>query len=66
MRIISPSQLLTATEHDVKEHNDAISLTTDFYNNHNTIGFYHALGYQDLYEFVAYPDRKMWRMIKRL
>lgn len=59
-------KLLTATEDDVKTHNDSISLTTDFYNNDKTIAFYHALGYEDYYEFVTYPKRRMWRMIKKL
>lgn len=58
--------LLMATEKDVAKHNSKISLTTDYYNNEKTIGFYHSLGYQDYYEFVTYPDRRMWRMIKEL
>ncbi len=59
-------KLLTATEDDVKKHNDIISLTTDYYNNEKTIAFYHALEYENYYEFVTYPDRRMWRMIKKL
>ena len=59
-------KLLTATEQDVAKHNKKISLTTDYYNNEKTIGFYHSLGYADYYEFTTYPDRKMWRMIKEL
>lgn len=58
--------LLMATEKDVAKHNSKISLTTDYNNNEKTIGFYHSLGYQDYYEFVTYPDRRMWRMIKEL
>ena len=58
--------LLTVTESEVKEHNDRISLTTDFYDNEKTIGFYQSLGYIDYYEFTTYPGRKMWRMIKKL
>lgn len=58
--------LLTATEADVKEHNSQISLTTDYYDNEKTVGFYNALGYDVLYEFVTYPDRRMYRMIKNL
>lgn len=58
--------LLSVTESDIKEHNDRISLTTDYYNNKKTIAFYHSLGYQEYYKFVTYPDRKMWRMIKKL
>ena len=59
-------KLLVATEEDVAKHNGIISLTTDYYNNEKTIGFYHSLGYQDYYEFMTYPDRRMWRMIKDL
>ena len=59
-------KLLIATEEYVAKHNSKISLTTDYYNNEKTIGFYHSLGYQDYYEFVTYPDRRMWRMIKEL
>lgn len=59
-------KLLIATEEYVAKHNSKISLTTDYYNNEKTIGFYHSLGYQDYYEFVTYPNRRMWRMIKQL
>ena len=58
--------LLTVTEKDVKEHNDRISLTTDYYNNEKTLAFYNALGYKEYYEFTTYPERKMWRLIKYL
>ncbi len=58
--------LLSAIEDDVRKHNNQVSLTTDYYNNEKTIGFYHTLGYDDLYEFTSYPKRKMWRMIKTL
>lgn len=59
-------KLLLETEKDVCEHNKTISLTTDYYNNEKTIGFYHSFGYKDYYEFVTYPNRHMWRMIKEL
>lgn len=59
-------KLLMAIEENVAMHNRIISLTTDYYNNEKTIGFYHSMGYQDFYEFVTYPDRRMWRMIKSL
>lgn len=58
--------LLSAIEDDVRKHSNQVSLTTDYYNNEKTIGFYHTLGYEDLYEFTSYPNRKMWRMIKTL
>ena len=43
-----------------------LSLTTDFYKNDKTIGFYKSLGYEIMYEFTAYPNRKMYRLIKNL
>lgn len=58
--------LLTTIERDVVNHNNQISLTTDYYNNDKTIAFYRALGYENYYEFTTFPNRKMWRMIKRL
>lgn len=58
--------LLMAIEKDVIKHNRTISLTTDYYNNDKTIGFYHSLGYKNFYEFVTFPERRMWRMIKTL
>ena len=42
------------------------SLTTDYYNNEKTIGFYNSMGYEVYYDFVAYPDRRMFRLIKHL
>ena len=43
-----------------------LSLTTDFYKNDKTIGFYKSLGYEIMYEFTAYTNRKMYRLIKNL
>lgn len=59
-------KLLMATEEDVKQHNNKVSLTTDYYNNDKTIAFYRALGYEEYYDFITYPDRRMWRLIKNL
>ena len=59
-------KLLTATEEDVKQHNNKVSLTTDYYNNDKTIAFYRALGYEEYYDFVTYPNRRMWRLVKNL
>lgn len=58
--------LLTVTEEDVREHNSEISLTTDYYNNDKAISFYKALGYHEFYDFVTYPNRRMYRLIKQL
>jgi len=43
-----------------------LSLTTDYNNNEKAIGFYNSLGYIIYYEFIAYPERKMYRMIKKI
>lgn len=43
-----------------------LSLTTDYKNNEKAIGFYNNLGYSKLYDFIAYPDRQMYRMIKSI
>lgn len=59
--------LLSASEDYVRTKKIAkMSLTTDYYNNDKTIRFYKAMGYYELYEFIAYPNRKMYRFIKEL
>ena len=59
--------LLASSEEYLRNKNIAkISLTTDYYNNDQTIGFYKTMGYRELYEFIAYPNRKMYRFIKEL
>lgn len=60
-------KLLYATEAALKNEGvEKVSLTTDYYNNESAVAFYHAMGYSTLYEFIAYPDRKMYRLIKQL
>ena len=60
-------KLLSELENQLKKRNcKNLSLTTDFYNNEKTIQFYKSLGYKILYEFDAYPERKMLRMIKKI
>lgn len=43
-----------------------LSLTTDYSSNEKTIQFYKGLGYEIYYDFTAYPNRKMYRMIKKI
>ena len=43
-----------------------VSLTTDYDDNEKVQGFYSSLGYQIYYDFIAYPQRKMYRYIKKL
>lgn len=59
--------MLMALEEEVKKRGGVkLSLTTDYYENEKAIGFYHSLGYEEWYDFVTYPDRRMYRMIKKL
>ncbi len=44
----------------------ALSLTTDYNNNGKAIQFYQGMGYEIYYDFIAYPNRKMYRLIKKL
>lgn len=60
-------KLLSATEVVMKQEGvKRISLTTDYEHNEQAVGFYHSMGYETLYEFVTYPNRKMYRLIKAL
>ena len=43
-----------------------LSLTTDYYDNEQAVGFYKSQGYEVMYDFVTYPERRMYRLIKRL
>jgi ribosomal protein S18 acetylase RimI-like enzyme len=43
-----------------------IALTTDYENNETVLEFYKRNGYQILYEFTSYPNRKMYKLIKDL
>jgi hypothetical protein len=44
----------------------SISLTTDYHDNTKTLKFYKSMGYKVYYEFITYPNREMYRMIKLL
>ena len=60
-------KLFHAFEEDVKQKGATkISLTTDYYDNENTLTAYKAWGFSVLYEFVSYPDRRMYRLIKTI
>lgn len=45
---------------------DQVSLTTDLYENEDVLAFYKKNGYEVYYEFMAYPNRKMVRLIKKI
>ena len=60
-------KLLLQLENELKyEACKNLSLTTDYFNNEKTIDFYKKIGYNVLYDFVSYPERRMYRMIKNL
>lgn len=60
-------QLLFATENELIEEGIAkLSLTTDYFNNESAVAFYNKLGYNTLYVFTTYPNRKMYRLIKNI
>jgi ribosomal protein S18 acetylase RimI-like enzyme len=43
-----------------------LALTTDFYNNLSVLNFYKINSYEIYYDFITYPNRKMYKMIKNL
>lgn len=43
-----------------------MALTTDFNKNSNVLEFYKSVGYEIYYEFLTYPDRKMYKLKKNL
>lgn len=43
-----------------------LSLTTDVSDNEKTLRFYSKSGFKTMYEFISYPSRKMFRLIKDL
>ncbi len=60
-------KLLFAFEDELKNSNvRKIALTTDFYDNESVLAFYKKTGYDIFYEFTAFPDRKMYKMIKNM
>lgn len=57
--------LLKQIETVLLNHNvTKLSLTTDYFDNEYTLAAYKAWGFHVLYDFVAYPDRRMYRLIK--
>lgn len=49
-----------------KQGVEKVSLTTDYVDNDSTLSFYKKNGYEVLYEFLTYPNRKMYRLIKKI
>lgn len=60
-------ELLAEFEQKLKNHAcNKVVLTTDYYNNDNVIMFYKKQGYKIYYDFVTYPKRRMYKMIKSI
>lgn len=60
-------ELMFALEQNLKQLScSALSLTTDCEKNEKTVAFYESSGFSVLYEFRVWPDRKMFRLIKKL
>lgn len=57
--------MLSALEHYLASKEcKKLSLTTDFENNEKALGFYKTMGYNIMYDFITYPNRHMYRLIK--
>lgn len=60
-------QLLAGFENEMRLKGcSVLSLTTDYDDNGKAVQFYKSLGYSVYYDFITYPNRKMYRMIKKL
>jgi len=59
--------LILAFENAIKNNGATeLTLTTDYSANDNVVSFYKNMDYNVFYEFVTYPNRKMYKFIKRL
>jgi len=59
--------LLRKFEEEVfKMGSKAVALTTDYYYNEDVIAFYKKSDYTIFSKFIAYPNRRMFKLIKQL
>ena len=58
--------ILKYEEEAIKRQCKKIALTTDYYNNDDVIGFYKKMGYTPLCDFISYPNRRMYKLIKEI
>jgi ribosomal protein S18 acetylase RimI-like enzyme len=59
------AELLKSFEEEAKFRGaKQIALTTDYHSNDAVVTFYKKCGYDIFYDFIAYPNRKMLKMIK--
>lgn len=60
-------ELLAIFEREaIKMGSSKVALTTDVENNERAISFYKKCNYDIYYEFISYPNRRMYKMIKTL
>lgn len=60
-------KLLESFEAEAKRRGGKkLALTTDFEKNDAVVNFYQNCGYTIFYDFVTYPKRRMFKMIKTL
>ena len=59
------NELLKMFEKEVANRGgNRIALTTDYNNNDRVLAFYKKNSYHIYYEFITYPKRKMYKMVK--
>jgi ribosomal protein S18 acetylase RimI-like enzyme len=59
--------LISAFEGEIRANGiERVSLTTDYYNNVSALEFYKKGGYEIFYDFHAYPQRRMYRLVKTM
>lgn len=59
--------LIVSFENEIKVNGGKkIALTTDYSGNESVISFYEKNGYFKAFEFIAYPNRLMYKMIKEV
>ena len=59
-------ELIKNFEEEAKLRNaKEIALTTDLNNNDKVLEFYYKNGYSVYYDFTTYPNRRMYKLIKK-
>jgi ribosomal protein S18 acetylase RimI-like enzyme len=63
---IGKKLLLSLEEYLREKKISELSLTTDYHDNEKTLSFYYGMGYEIMYDFITYPNRRMYRLIRKL
>lgn len=59
--------LILEFENILKSNNcKQVALTTDYLDNDYALSFYSKLGYDVYYDFITYPNRRMFKLIKSI